>query len=468
MNIRFSRSKFSVVHPYTYVWQSAIKMKNVRSRIKSSEELEFYVAGFIFRTWSSQNENSTNSFFWNCFSPGPTLHCFYKIVKSSSRAKGHEIKEYLSAQRQRINIMDGATMNMLYGWKGRVHKAIKVFEQNKMEYVRVCALPKTKSAMMKTIKKTTCNHDADIALTWVHLESSRKIVDVTIDAYIASIRRSFDEYQRIQVENAIALQPASGIPGEQLFANDENARERNVTIWVEGVVEKTINSHVRFIEQWREIISDAQKEASRWKSEHEKYLNKFHEIDKAQWRANGCNGGEDSVDGDDLDPGDSVDEEKADDSDDDDDDSVEDEDSVNQYGDNPFELLRMGMRVDEQAEKLFKLGTYVSAGKVLISSLKIANKIESIEAAAQEAGTASILGLTQANLHDREISLPNINHPIVLPQNETDTRTVQCHRSENQIVEEWRQETETTKADAIYAWYRLYHGSLSCANLEQI
>lgn len=32
---------FSRARVYTYVWQSDIKMKNVRSRIKSSEESEF-------------------------------------------------------------------------------------------------------------------------------------------------------------------------------------------------------------------------------------------------------------------------------------------------------------------------------------------------------------------------------------------------------------------------------------------
>ena len=89
--------------------------------------------------------------------------------------------------------MDEATMNRLYGWKGRVHKAIKVFEQSKMEYVRVCALPKTTNDIMKTANRTTTNHDADIALTWVLLESSRKIVDATCDGYIAAIKTAFDD-----------------------------------------------------------------------------------------------------------------------------------------------------------------------------------------------------------------------------------------------------------------------------------
>lgn len=122
--------------------------------------------------------------------------------------------------------------------------------------------------------------------------------------------------------------------------------------------------------------------------------------------------------------------------------------------------------MDEQTERLIELGTCVSAGKVLISSLKIAHKIESIEAAAQEAGTASILGLTQANLRGSETILSSVNHPIALAQTETDSRG--CNRSENEIVKEWRQQIETTKVSAIYSWYRLYHGSLHCANTEQV
>lgn len=381
-------------------------------------------------------------------------------------------------------------MNTLYGWKGRVHKAIKIFEQNRMEYLRVCALPKTKDSMMKTINKTTCNHDADIALTWVLLESSRKNVDVTIDGYIASIRKSFDDYRRIQVEKAIEQQSTLGItPREEFMANNNDETDPNVTIWVEGVVENTINSHVKLIEQWREIISDARKDASTWRSEHEKYMNKIGVLDDDQIRANDDSSDDDS-DSDEL-------EEEEEDENDEDDDEVEDDrmrtndessdddsdsdnseeenedesdnnddDSVNQHGDNPFELFRLGTGVDEQTERLIELGTCVSAGKVLISSLKIAHKIESIEAAAQEAGTASILGLTQANLRGSETILSSLNHPIALAQTETDSRG--CNRSENEIVKEWRQQIETTKVSAIYSWYRLYHGSLHCANTEQV
>ena len=181
--------------------------------------------------------------------------------------------------------MDEASMNSLYGWKGRVHKAIKVFELCKIEYVRVYALPKTKNAMMKTINRTTCNHDADIALTWILLESSRRIVDVTCDGYIASIRRSFDNYRRIQAENALSQQIAAS--GRAPIPNNNNeTTDPTITLWIEGVVENTINSHVKFIEQWRDIISDAQKEASGWKREHKKYLNKMSKVenDVKFWR----------------------------------------------------------------------------------------------------------------------------------------------------------------------------------------
>jgi len=369
-------------------------------------------------------------------------------------------------------------MNRLYGWKGRVHKAIKVFEQCKMEYVRVCALPRTKNAMMKTINKTTSNHDADIALTWVLLESSRKVVDATVDGYIASIRRSFDDYRRIQAENAIAQQATLGTAArEQLVANNNDPTDPNITIWIEGVVENTINSHVQFIEQWRAIISDAQKEASGWKSKHEKYLNKICEIEKAQKQAADpdYNSDDDSVDSYDSDPdSDSDDEDDLekdaddDENDDESEDGDDDETSIDEHKDQRLELLRKGMRVDEQADKLFQLGTYVSAGKVLISSLKIASKIESIETAAQEAGTASILGLTQANLRDRDVVLPSLNHPITVGSSATQSSTVGCNKSEKDIVNEWKEETDTTKVNAIYFWYRLYHGALTCVNTEEI
>ena len=365
--------------------------------------------------------------------------------------------------------MDEATMNRLYGWKGRVHKAIKVFEQSKMEYVRVCALPKTKNAILKTANRTTCNHDADIALTWVLLESSRKIVDATCDGYIALIRRSFDDYRRIQAENALAQRTtARGTPPP--IANDTNdIADPTNTIWIEGVVENTINSHVKFIEQWRDIISDAQKEVSGWKNGHEKYLSEMCEVEEGQKRLDDpvYNDGDESVNSDDSDD-DSDDEFEKDDDDENDDNDVEDADSVNEHKNDQLELLRMGMRVDEQADRLFQLGTYVSAGKVLISSLKIANKIERIETAAQEAGTACILGLTQANLLDRDVVLGNINHTIAPVSNGIGEETFDCNKSESDIAEEWKQQTDTTKLDAVYSWYRMYHGALPCINTEHL
>lgn len=366
-------------------------------------------------------------------------------------------------------------MNRLYGWKGRVHKAIKVFEQSKVEYVRVCALPKTTNDVMKTANRTTTNHDADIALTWVLLESSRKIVDATCDGYMAAIKSSFDDYRRIQAEKAQSQQTtATATPAPGANANNDEA-DPTVTIWIEGVVENTINSHVKFIEQWREIISDAQKEASAWKSGHEKYLSKMCEVEEAQRRFEDP----DYSDDDDDDDDDSVDSkddsedeyEKSDDDEDDDEDDIDDDDdSVNEYGDDQLELLRKGMKVDEQADRLFKMGTYISAGKVLIASLKIASKIESIEAAAQEAGTACILGLTQANLRDRDVTLGNMNHTLAPGGNGADdeTSSSDCSKLESDIAEEWKQETDTTKLNAIYSWYRLYHGALPCINMEQL
>ncbi len=360
-------------------------------------------------------------------------------------------------------------MNRLYGWKGRVHKAIKVFEQSKMEYVRVCALPNSKNAIQKTANRTTCNHDADIALTWVLLESSRKIVDATCDGYIASITRSFDDYRRIQAENALSQQTtARGTPPPIANGNNDTA-DSTITIWIEGVVENTINSHVKFIEQWRDIISDAQKEASGWKSGHEKYLSKMCEMEEAQKRLDdpNYNDGDESSNSDDSDD-DSDDEFEKDDDDENDDNDVEDGDSVNEHKNDQLELLRMGMRVDEQADRLFQLGTYVSAGKVLISSLKIANKIERIETAAQEAGTACILGLTQANLRDRDVVLGNINHTIAPASIGIGEQTFDCNKSESDIAEEWKQQTDATKLDAVYSWYRMYHGALPYINMGHL
>ena len=415
--------------------------------------------------------------------------------------------------------MDEATLNKLYGWKGRVHKAIKVFEQCKMEYGRVCALPKTTGALLKSIKQTTCDYDADIALTWVLLESSRKIVDVTCDGYIASIRRSFHDYRTKQEERALASPPNArrNIHGTNVAAaptietnnnnddedddeDDDDATTPPITIWIESIVENTINSHVKFIEQWRYIISDAQKEVTVWKSEHEKYLDKMCEVEEARNKLEDPNyvdsDSDSDSDSDDVDSDDSDDsddeydsendsdddsdsdsvnedrnEEKNDDEDDDNDNSENDtNDSVNGHGNDPLQLLRMGMRLDEHADRLFQMGTYVSAGKVLISSLKIASKIESIEAAAQEAGTACILGLTQRNLRDRDVALSNTlnNAPTMTGINHDDGNTAGSNPSESSIFEEWKEQADTTKLDAIYSWYRMYHGALSSVNTKHL
>jgi len=327
--------------------------------------------------------------------------------------------------------MDDATMNKLYGWKGRVHKAVKVFEQCKGEYVRVCALPNTKGGLLKSIKRTTCNHDADIALTLLLLESSRKVVDATCDGYIASIKRSFYAYRMKQEED---VKSSSTVGRSTIDGNNNNA----MTLWIEGVVENTINSNAKFIEQWRDIISDAQKEVTGWKSEHEKYLD---EVKKGPQYSN-------------IDPDDKLqrtyrnDDEKQD---------TNDSDNIHENT-----LRQMEIRVDEQADRIFQIESVVSAGKILLSSLKIFQKIESIETAAQEAGTACILGLTQLKLRDRDVVLSNFNNVTTpYPSNE---EKASCCKSENEIVEEWKQQSDRIKLNAVYSWYRMYHGALSCAN----
>lgn len=382
--------------------------------------------------------------------------------------------------------MDDSTMNKLYGWKGRVHKAIKVFEQCKMDYVRVCALPASRNALVKqTLKGTTCDHDADIALTWYLLESSRKIVDATCDGYIASIKSSFHAYQTKE-EQSTAVAPRPPPPSRTLAtptnADETRADTPNMTMWIEGVVENTINSHVKFIEQWRGIISDAQKEAAVWKSEHEHYLDKMCEIGASRNESDGlsgCSSDDDSEydsennDDDDADSDDEDDDSENDEPEEDDDGgAVEDQQTKSQ-----LELLRMGMKVDEHAERLFKLGTYVSAGKVLISSLKIASKIESIERAAQETGTTCIMGLTQVNLRERDVVLGNnattfnnsindIEAAIGRTIDNENTAVGKCDRPESAIVEQWKNETDITKINAIYSWYRMYHGALTSVDLK--
>lgn len=414
--------------------------------------------------------------------------------------------------------MDDATMNTLYGWKGRVHKAIKVFEQCKIEYVRVCALPKTDYTLRNTNTNTntitnanttstntstsriitTCNHDADIALVWVLLESSRQIIDSTCDGYIASIRRSFGAYRTKQEADAMASSKTTATRNDVTDPNDEadpltelalanadaDVNAAFATLWIEGVVENTINRHVKFIEQWRDIIGDAQKEVAGWKSEHEQYLEKMCEIEGERNKSedarlsgddeiNDTNSNDNDNDNDSDDDGDS-------DGEDDSDDESE-EDSVPDLGNDPHELLRMGRKVDTHADRLFRIGTYVSAGKVLISTLKIARKIECIEAATQEAGTACIMGLTQRNLRGRDAALNHFNNAFAANRRQDgnddgngdgngneETVTEDRNQSESAIVESWKAQTDTSKVDAIYSWYRMYHGALTQMNTKHL
>ena len=122
----------------------------------------------------------------------------------------------------------------------------------------------------------------------------------------------------------------------------------------------------------------------------------------------------------------------------------------------------MEIRVDEQADRIFQIESVVSAGKILLSSLKIFQKIESIETAAQEAGTACILGLTQLKLRDRDVVLSNFNN--VTTPHPSNEEKASCCKSENEIVEEWKQQSDRIKLNAVYSWYRMYHGALSCVN----
>jgi len=391
--------------------------------------------------------------------------------------------------------MNEATMNKLYGWKGRVHKAIKVFEQCKMEYVRVCSLPKSKDALMQTINGTTCNHDADIALTWMLLESSRKVVDATCDGYIASIKRSFYAYKTKQEQVTLTRNTdddaAAAIPtavhndmGDDNDNYIDNTTTPAMTIRIEGIVENTINSHVKFIEQWRNIIDDAQKEVTGWKSEHEQYLDRMCELEDVRDKSDASTRislqqldiDDDSDHSYDSDDDDDDDHSYDSDDDGDDDHSYDSEhddpndshyDSVNDHGDDRLKLIGMGMKVDEHADRLFQMGTYVSAGKVLISSLKIASKIESIETAAQEAGTACILGITRFNLRHRDAVQSHFNNETLAIRRRKDEEKA-CNRSEQTIVEEWSQETDTTKLNAVYSWYKMYHGSLMSVNIEHL
>jgi len=213
-----------------------------------------------------------------------------------------------------------------------------------------------------------------------------------------------------------------------------------------------------------------------------------------------CSSDDDDDDNNDDDDDDDDDNDNHDDSDNSDDDSDNDSESdddgpsddVDENDDDSvlsatkranyrLQLLLADTRVDEHADRLIQMGIYVSAGKVLILSLKIANKIESIERAAQEAGTSCILALTQLNLRNRDIVLNNLNNIQVAngnnnnnnnnnnnDDNETEKKISDCNKSETTIVEQWKENTNTIKLDAMYSWYRNYHGALTDLNLKNL
>ena len=325
--------------------------------------------------------------------------------------------------------MDETAINTLYGWRGRVHKAILVYEQCKLEYVRVCALPRTKEAFMRSIKGTTCNHDADIALTWGLLEAAKNVVEATCDGYISSIRRSFNAYRKMKENNIPTISNTDTIIANDIANNVDGAT-------IDVIVENIINSNITFVQQWREIISGAQKEMAGWKGEHKKYLECMCEVDGSIKTAA------------------AVDYEHADDDDDDDGDRLR--------------LLRMGIRVDEHTERLLRMGTCLSAGKVLITSLKIVRKIESIETATQEAGTACIVGITRSTLHSSINNNEGGGDDNSNDDEENNGRDEMIYKSESKIVEEWNIQAEATKLDSVYRWYRMHNGTLSSINMKHV
>lgn len=394
--------------------------------------------------------------------------------------------------------MDDATMNKLYGWKGRVHKAIKVFEQSKMDYVRVCALPNTRGARVEQIlKRTSSNHDADIALTWVLMDSSHRIVDLTCDAYVAMIKNSFHDYVTKQDELAAVARGTSpstitsATPRTETDTGTDTNNETTTDVpsmetRIEGVVENTVNGHIKFIEQWRSIVDDAQTEAAIWKNDHEQFLEMICKVDDSDSGSDDesqDDGEDDDFDSDDKDEhdGDSIDSEKYN--------LYNETGIINENRHIPFdvlekrnsklELLRKGMKFDKHANHLFELGTYVSAGKVLISSMKIALKLDSVEKAAQKSGNACIMGLTHRNLRDRQIipSTVNNNWDNIIDnlQNamegihiDQDRAIEGVDKSEFDARKEWKNQIDTTKLNAVYTWYRMYHGALTPMNTKRL
>jgi len=393
-------------------------------------------------------------------------------------------------------------MNNLYGWKGRVHKAVLVFEQRKRDYTRVCALPK--SYPYSTCSRSS-DHKADVTLAWALLESSGDIVASTCDAYIGSIRRSFNDYERasvkeLRVPSERAIAPARA-PGHSAgIPASNNVPAENVTLPVTTeeanvrvIVETTIDNNIALMQQWTKIMSDAQNELAAWKSKHEKPLDRLCVVD-ATIKASASTAStistlSTSLDNDEIDSdhdesdsedeyddeSDSEDEYESDDDDDeseyesdDDDDESSYDDEESDSEDDRLRLLRMGTRVDEQADHLYQIGEHVSAGKVLISSLKIARKLESIEAAAKQSGISCIASITKRNLMVSNPNSTNMNtnsnrDDTAGSGNETNGLNGEdtSKPSQNCIFQEWNEQVETSKLNSIFCWYRMFNGTLN-------
>jgi len=357
--------------------------------------------------------------------------------------------------------MDETTMNTLYGWKGRIHKAMLVCEQFKLEYVRVCALSRTfrdksLTGILSTTKGTTGNRDADAALTWSLLEAAMNIVEATCDGYISSIRRSFNAYRKIKEDNDLTFTTTA-------------AANMDGDATIDEFVENIINSNVVFVEQWTEIISGAQKEKSGWKVEHKKYLDRKAVAEKIRRRKRRA--------------------------------ALIIEDYEHD-ADDPLRIADRLFRIRLADDRLFRMGICVAAGKVLVSSHKIVSKITSIETATQEAGKACILGITQSAINinnnnnnedggndngngnnddngddngdaDYYDDFDEYNDPDDYNDNdnnddgndgdENNGYDEMIYKSESEIVEEWDIQVKATKLDSVYRWYRMHNGTLSSA-----
>jgi len=149
------------------------------------------------------------------------------------------------------------------------------------------------------------------------------------------------------------------------------------------------------------------------------------------------------------------------DSDDSDDDDVFDEEQLEG-------LLQLGIRYDEHAHRLFRLGTYLSASAVLLSSLRVAKAIDGIQIAVQDAGVACIAGITQSTVAARASSSNNNNNNNnnnningVDTINDNYEMESCCVPSETKIEVEWKNRVERIKVASTYCWYRMYHATLS-------